>query len=150
VPASPRPGPRARARGAPSPPNCNPINPLQARPEVEVKATRPIQLRDVQALVQWVLADGACPKWVFTKVRPIAVGAALPRQPLWRRRHVPSPPAVPSPAPSTSAALPCCPVNASLGMHRVTQPTNPNRTPDQAADRARGACPGQRRHPGAV
>jgi hypothetical protein len=26
-------------------------------------------LREVQALVQWVLGDGACPKWVFTKVR---------------------------------------------------------------------------------
>jgi hypothetical protein len=45
---------------------------------VEVKAAKPIQLRDVQALVQWVLGDAACPKWVFTKVR--AAAAALARR----------------------------------------------------------------------
>jgi hypothetical protein len=42
---------------------------LQAAADVEIKAHHPIQLRDVQQLVLWVLGDAVAPRWVFTKVR---------------------------------------------------------------------------------
>jgi hypothetical protein len=42
---------------------------LQAAADVEIKAQHPIQLRDVQQLVLWVLGDAVAPRWVFTKVR---------------------------------------------------------------------------------
>lgn len=40
----------------------------QAQAEVEIKAQHPIQLRDVQQLVLWVLGDAMSPRWAFVKV----------------------------------------------------------------------------------
>lgn len=41
---------------------------VQAVADVELKAAKPIQLRDVQQLVLWVFGQTMSPRWVFVKV----------------------------------------------------------------------------------
>ena len=47
---------------------------LQACASVQpVNPTASLRMRDAQGLVLWVLADGANPRWVFVKARPLGV-----------------------------------------------------------------------------
>lgn len=60
---------------------------LQAVPSVEIKATGPGQLRDVQALVLNCLnSDALCPRWAWVKVRRWRSGGAA-AAPAWRCIH---------------------------------------------------------------
>lgn len=45
-----------------------PVHCIQAAANVEIKAEHPIQLRDVQQLVLWVLAEAISTRWAFIKV----------------------------------------------------------------------------------
>eukprot|EP00775_Hariotina_reticulata_P006259 gene6259-6497_t len=47
------------------------------RAHAELKATHPIQLRDVQQLVLWVLGDAVSPRWVFLRNKPLIPAVVL-------------------------------------------------------------------------
>lgn len=48
---------------------------LQARADIQIKATKPITVKDVQQLVLWVMGEGSAPKWAMIQVRRAAAGA---------------------------------------------------------------------------
>lgn len=50
---------------------------LQARADIQIKASNYIGLRDVQQLVLWVMGEGSAPKWAMIQVCALQPGSGV-------------------------------------------------------------------------